>query len=78
MKAQLRTDAAAATRSEIQRGVVVLDFAFQFLAWADEPGRLVTPRTIAARFGVSRATAYRYLAAWRAHLSRRGQACARS
>ena len=43
----------------------VLHFAFEFIQWADEKTR-VTAEDIRDRWGVSRATSYRYLAAYRA------------
>lgn len=48
-----------------------LEHAWAFHDWAIVPGQAVTHETIMARWGVSRATAYRWLAAWNATLERR-------
>jgi len=47
-----------------------VELAFEFARWASRPGQIVDHNTIAQRFGVSRATAYRYLAAWNRSESR--------
>ena len=48
-----------------------LEFALEFQDWATRPGQAVTREAIQNRWDVSRATAYRYLAAWRATQERR-------
>jgi len=44
--------------------VTTLEFAWRFSSWAEKQ-RELTPAKIMASLGVSRATAYRYLAAWK-------------
>lgn len=48
-----------------------LEFALAFHDWASAQVQAVTHEMIKARWGVSRATAYRWLAAWRATQERR-------
>lgn len=43
-----------------------LEFALTFMVWAEERGDRLTWQAISERWGVHRATAYRYLAAWKA------------
>ena len=50
-----------------------LEFALEFGEWASEC-RHLTPELIQRRWGVSRATSYRYLTAWNAVQGRRAAA----
>lgn len=47
-----------------------LEFAFEFLLWAQQRSGVPEWRAIAARWHVSRATAYRYRAAYARFLAR--------
>lgn len=51
--------------------LTALEFALAFNDWATTPGQAVTPDTIRDRWGVSRATAYRYLRSWQMTQERR-------
>lgn len=49
---------------------IALEFVIEFLRWAD--GTVPDPAAIMDRFGVSRATAYRYQLAYRTMLEKHG------
>lgn len=53
-----------------QGTAIALEFVIEFLRWAN--GTLPTPAAIMDRFGVSRATAYRYQLAYRTMLEKHG------
>lgn len=42
-----------------------VELGMHFARWADQMRHLPTPAMVMSRFGVSRATAYRYVAAYR-------------
>jgi len=41
------------------------EFFMRFALWAEQVERFISPEMIANHFGVSRATSYRWLEAWR-------------
>ncbi len=51
-----------------------LEFALEFAEWAKDRGDRLTHKAIAERWEVDRATAYRWLGAWRAFQDRRALA----
>lgn len=51
-----------------------LEFAWAFMTWADAAGSRLNWRMVVERWGVSRATAFRYLSAWRAFKDARAAA----
>ena len=53
-----------------QGAAIALEFVIEFLRWADNT--VPTPAEIMGRFGVSRATAYRYRLAYRTILEKYG------
>ena len=57
----------ARMRVEIPAGVTAsLEMAIRFTDWADQMGPRLTPAAIKGRYGCSRATSYRWFAAYRA------------
>lgn len=55
---------------DAQGAGIALEFVIEFLRWADNT--VPTPAEIMGRFGVSRATAYRYRLAYRTMLEKYG------
>ena len=59
----------------LPRGVpgflTALEHAFAFQDWATHPGQVVNADTIRDKWGVSRATSYRWLRAWQMAQERR-------